>query len=221
VALSTLAETLAPGRTGRRSRVAYAVALVVGGSLAMAGLAQLSIKLPFTPVPITGQTFGALLIGASMGPLLGGAALALYLVEGWVGLPFFAGGEHGSTATLFQPSGELASAGYIWGFILAGAVVGWLARRGWDRNLRSAIGAMFIGELALYTVGLVWLAAALNVPMVDSSTVGTCGADLAGCDALELGLYPFLIGDVLKLLLAAIVLPTTWRLVRKPGVSSG
>jgi biotin transport system substrate-specific component len=80
---------------------------------------------------------------------------------------------------------------------------------------------MFIGEVALYAVGVVWLAAALDVPMIDSATVGMCGAKLAGCDALELGLYPFLIGDVLKLLLAAVVLPTTWRLVRKPGTSAG
>jgi biotin transport system substrate-specific component len=219
--LSTLAETLAPGRAGSRGRVAYAVALVVGGSLAMAGLAQLSIKLPFTPVPITGQTFGVLLIGAAMGPLLGGAALALYLIEGWVGLPFFAEAQTGSTATLLHPASALPSAGYIWGFILAAMVVGWLARRGWDRNLRSAIGAMFVGELIVYAVGLVWLAAALNVPMVDSETVGSCRPNLSGCDALELGLYPFLIGDVLKLLLAAVVLPTTWRLLGKPGTSSG
>ena len=219
--MSTLAETLAPGRAGSRGRVAYAVALVVGGSLAMAGLAQLSIRLPFTPVPITGQTFGVLLIGAAMGPMLGAASLALYLIEGWVGLPFFAGGAHGSTATLFHPSSGLASAGYRWGFILAAAVVGWLARRGWDRNLRSAIGAMFVGELILYAVGLVWLAAALGVPMVDSATVGACRPNLSGCDALELGLYPFLIGDVLKLLLAAVVLPTTWRLLGKPETSSG
>jgi len=217
--LSTLVEAIAPGRAGSRSRVAYSVALVVGGSLAMAGLAQLSIKLPFTPVPITGQTLGVLLIGASMGPLLGGASLALYLVEGWIGLPFFAEGMHGSTATLFNPSALLPSAGYLWGFIVAAALVGWLSRRGWDRTLRSAIGAMFIGELALYVVGVAWLAAALNVPMVDSGTVGTCGSKLAGCDALELGLYPFLIGDVLKLLLAAVVLPTTWRLLGKPGRS--
>jgi biotin transport system substrate-specific component len=219
VAVSTLVEAMAPGRAGSRGRVAYAVALVVGGSLAMAGLAQLSIKLPFTPVPITGQTLGVLLIGASMGPLLGGASLALYLIEGWVGLPFFAQGLHGSTATLFHFSGALPSAGYLWGFILAAALIGWLSRRGWDRDLRSAIGAMFVGELALYVVGLLWLAAALHVPMVESATVGSCGGPprFVGCDALELGLYPFLIGDVVKLLLAAVVLPTTWRLLGKPG----
>jgi biotin transport system substrate-specific component len=211
--VSTLAETLTPVRAGSRGRVAYSVALVVGGSILMAGLAQLSIKLPFTPVPITGQTLGVLLIGASFGPLLGGAALALYLVEGWVGLPFYAQGQHGTTATLFHPSAGLASAGYLWGFILAAALVGWLARRGWDRSLRSSIGAMFVGELVVYAVGLVWLAAAIHVPMV--GTEAACNFSTgARCDALQLGLYPFLIGDILKLLLAAVFLPTAWRLTR-------
>ncbi|HJP65390.1 MAG TPA: biotin transporter BioY [Actinomycetota bacterium] len=211
--MSTLVETLAPARGGSRARVAYSVALVAGGSLLMAGLAQLSIKLPFTPVPITGQTLGALLIGASFGPWLGGAALALYLVEGWVGLPFYAQGQHGTTATLFHPSVGLASAGYLWGFILAAVVVGWLAHRGWDRNLRSAIGAMFLGELVLYAVGLVWLATAINVPIVGNEAACNFSSG-AGCDALQLGLYPFLIGDVLKLLLAAVLLPTAWRLTK-------
>ena len=216
--MSTLVEAMAPGRAGSRGRVAYAVALVVGGSLMMAGLAQVSIKLPFTPVPITGQTLGVLLIGASMGPLLGGASLALYLVEGWVGLPFFAQGQHGSTATLFHPSLGLVSAGYLWGFILAAILVGWLSRRGWDRNLRSAIGAMFLGEVVLYAVGVTWLAAAINVPIVGTS--GVCNFSTgAGCDALQLGLYPFVIGDVVKLLLAAVLLPTSWRLLGKPGTS--
>ncbi|MFN2590205.1 MAG: biotin transporter BioY [Actinomycetota bacterium] len=217
--MSTLAETLAPGRVGTRGRVAYSIALVVGGSLAMAALAQLSIKLPFTPVPITGQTLGVLLIGASMGPVLGGAALALYVVEGWMGLPFFAGGEHGSTATLFQPSAALASAGYLWGFVLAAALVGWLSSRGWDRSLRSAIGAMFLGELVVYGVGVAWLAAAIDVPLIDPNA--TCNFSTgAGCDALQLGLYPFVIGDVLKLLLAAVVLPTAWRLLGRSRTRS-
>jgi biotin transport system substrate-specific component len=212
--VSTLAEAL-PRPASRPSRLAISASLVVAGSLLVAGLAQISIKLPFTPVPITGQTLGVLLVGAALGPLLGGLSLALYLAEGWVGLPFFAQGQHGSTGVLFDPSPGLASAGYIWGFILAAVVVGALSRRGWDRSIRSSIGAMLIGEILLYAVGLVWLAAALNIPLLESSSAFACGGPpgFGGCDALELGLYPFLIGDMFKLLLAAGLLPAAWRLV--------
>jgi biotin transport system substrate-specific component len=194
--VTTLALAVAP-RTGV-SRRAYQVVLVVGGSLFMAGLAQISIKLPFTPVPISGQTLGALLIGASLGPALGGLSLLLYIVEGWIGLPFFASGEHAGPAVFFTPKAAFASAGYLWGFVLAAGAVGWLARRGWDRSLRSAISAFFLGEVVLYAVGIPWLMSALDVPLEK---------------ALELGLYPFVIGDTLKLLLAAGLLPTAWRLV--------
>jgi len=207
---------MAPAGTRSRGRIAYNAALAVGGSLLVAGLAQLSIKLPFTPVPITGQTLGVLLVGASLGPVLGAASLGLYVAEGWAGLPFFAEARHGSTATLFHPSAALASAGYLWGFVLAAAMVGWLARRGWDRSVRSSIGAMFLGEVVLYAVGITWLAAALHVPIIDPTAVCSFRTG-AGCDALQLGLYPFVIGDVLKLLLAAVLLPATWRLIGRTG----
>jgi biotin transport system substrate-specific component len=175
----------------------YQVAVVVAGSLLVAGLAQISIKLPFTPVPITGQTLGVLLVGASLGPGLGAASLLLYIVEGAVGLPFFAGGESGYQG-LFSPQAAFASAGYLWGFVVAAGVVGALARRGWDRSLRSAISAMFVGEVILYAAGVTWLMAAVDVPLAKG---------------LELGLYPFVIGDTIKLLLAAGLLPTAWRLL--------
>src|SRR5437773_9789417 len=110
-AMTSLALAVAP-RT-RVNRTAYEVALVVAGSLIVAGLAQISIKLSFTPVPITGQTLGVLLVGASLGPLLGGASLLLYIAEGAIGLPFFAGGQSGSHG-LFVPTAAFASAGYLW-----------------------------------------------------------------------------------------------------------
>jgi biotin transport system substrate-specific component len=214
--VSTRAEAIAPARSRPRARVAYSAVLAIGGCCLIAGLAQLSIKLPFTPVPITGQTLGVLLVGASFGPMLGGLTLGLYLVEGWIGLPFYAQGQHGTAATLFHPSGLLPSAGYLWGFIAAALVVGWLSRREWDRSLRSSIGAMFLGEIVLYAIGIAWLAAAIGVPMFGSG--GACNfSNGAGCDALQLGLYPFIIGDTLKLLLAAVALPTAWRLLGRPG----
>ena len=169
---------------------------VVAGSLFIAGLAQLSIRLPFTPVPITGQTLGVLLVAASLGPGLGAASVGLYLLEGAIGLPFFAEGRHGLSVL----GAASATGGYLWGFVLAGAVVGWLSRRGWDRSIRSSIGAMFIGEVIIYAVGVPWLVAALDVPLTRG---------------LELGLYPFVIGDTVKLLVAAGVLPIVWKLGRR------
>ena len=195
----------------RVSRAAYAAIVTLAGSLLVAGLAQISIKLSFTPVPITGQTLGVLLVGASLGPMLGTSSILLYIAEGAIGLPFFAGGESGWHG-LFAPSAVFSSAGYLWGFVGAAFVVGWLARRGWDRSLRSSIGAMLIGEVIVYAAGLLWLAAALHVPVVGSNPYGACSfPSLAGCDSLKLGLYPFVIGDVLKLLIASGLLPLAWK----------
>jgi biotin transport system substrate-specific component len=190
--LTTLAIAASPSRV--RSNLAYRVALALAGSWLVAGLAQLEIKLPFTPVPITGQTLGVLLVGASLGPGFGALSMGLYLAQGSAGLPFFSGGASGIGYL------RLASAtgGYLWGFVAAASVVGALARRGWDRDLRSAIGAMFVGEIVLYAVAIPWLMSSLDVPLEK---------------ALNLGLAPFVVGDTLKLLLAAGLLPTAWRFV--------
>ena len=193
--MSVLAESLS-ARTPIRSTAAFKAIAVVAGSLLIAGLAQISIKLPITPVPFTGQTLGVLLVGASLGSMLGVASVLLYLVEGAVGLPFFAGGESGFDSLGFAS----ASAGYLWGFVIAAAVVGWLARKGWERDLGSSIGAMLIGEVIIFAIGVPWLAAALDLP----SKI-----------ALESGLYPFVVGDTIKLLLAAGALPLAWRLLGK------
>jgi biotin transport system substrate-specific component len=189
-----LALAVSPARV--RSNVGYRIALAFAGSWLVAGLAQVEVRLPFTPVPITGQTLGVLLVGAALGPGLGTLSMGLYLLQGGIGLPFFAGGDSGIGFL------QLASArgGYLWGFVAAGAVVGWLARRGWDRNVRSAISAMFVGEVVLYLIAVPWLMQAIDVPLGK---------------ALELGLAPFVIGDILKVVLAAGLLPGAWRLAGK------
>lgn len=191
---TTLALAASPARV--RSRTAWRVLLAFAGSWLVAGLAQLELHLPFTPVPVTGQTLGVLLVGASLGAGLGAASMGLYLAQGAIGLPFFSGGESGlDFLTVSNVTG-----GYLWGFVLAALVVGRLAERGWDRSIRSSIGAMFLGELVLYVVAIPWLMTAIDVPLAR---------------AVELGLAPFVIGDALKLLVAAGLLPLGWRLAAR------
>ncbi len=164
------------------------VALVVGAA-ALTGLAaQISIPLPFTPVPISMQTFTVLLAGAALGPMRGGLSMALYLVAGVLGVGWFSE----------QRSGwEFASFGYIVGFVIAATLVGWLARRGADRSVLGTVGLMAAGNLVIYAVGVPWLMASL-------------GAGLG--EGLALGVVPFLVGDGLKIALAAGLLPAAWRL---------
>lgn len=200
--MTTLAYAAIPAARGS-ARAAWRVGLAVAGSLLVAALAQLEVHLPFTPVPITGQTLGVLLVGVALGPGLGAASIGLYLLEGAIGLPFFAGGTRGWS--LLQAAS--ATGGYLWGFMVASAVVGWLARRGWDRSFRGAIAAMLVGEVVIYAVGVPWLANALGVSLQR---------------ALVLGLYPFVVGDVAKVFAAGALLPAAWRLVRggDPGPRS-
>lgn len=176
----------------RRTGILTDAALVIGGALLMAGLAQIRIPLPFTPVPITGQTFGVLLVGASLGPVLGSSSMLLYVLLGAVGLPFYAGQSGGWDVAIG------ATGGYLISYPLAAAAVGLLAERGWDKKVGSAIGAMLTGNVIIYLVGLPWLAWRLNTGLTET---------------LELGLYPFIPGDTLKLYLAAAALPGAWRLV--------
>lgn len=164
------------------------VALVAAGSLVVALLAQVSIPLPFTPVPVTGQTLGVLLVGGALGGWLGGASLLLYLIEGAVGLPVFA--PHAGGA-IFGATG-----GYLVGFIVMAAVVGWLAERGWDRSVGKSILAMVIGECVLYVIAVPWL-----------------GFYVGFGQAIPLGFVPFVAGDGLKLLIAAALFPMAWKLV--------
>lgn len=166
------------------------ILVVVAGAGFIAASAQISIPLPFTPVPITGQTFAVLLTGAALGTIRGGASGLLYVAAGVVGAPVFADGGHG-WAVLTGATG-----GYLLGFPVAAALTGWLAERRWDRRFSSAIGAMLTGNVVIYLFGLPWLASSLD-------------ADLE--KTLELGLYPFVPGDVLKLYLASALLPAGWR----------
>lgn len=142
--------------------------------------AQVRIPLPFTPVPITGQTFGVLMLGALMGSRYGTAIVAAYVVQGLVGLPVFAGWK-GGISTLLGPTG-----GYILGFIPAAFIVGWLFERGWHKSCGTAIAAFLLGNTAIYALGLPWLAFFVGWYQV-----------------LQMGLLPFLPGDLLKLILAA------------------
>ena len=199
--MSTIALTLAPPRSRVAARVTFEIACAVVGSFLIAGLAQISFALPFTPVPITGQTLGVLLVGAAYGPGLGAATILLYLVWAVVGLPVLApvDGVHDTGLDVLRLTA--ATGGYLWGFVLAAALTGWLARRGWDRSFRSSIGAMLLGSIVIYAVALPWLHHVLA-----SSTIE---------ETLQAGLYPFIIGDTLKLLAAAGVLPAAWALMKK------
>jgi biotin transport system substrate-specific component len=193
--VSALAQTITQERSIGSSR-AIDVALVVAGALLMGGLANVSVQLPFTPVPVTGQTLGVLLVGGALGSLLGGISMLLYLALGAIGLPFYANGDSGLEYLGFGTP----SAGYLWGFVVAAVVIGRLAERRWDRGVGSAIGAFVLGEIVIFTIGIAWLSQSL---------------DISGEKAIELGLYPFVVGDVLKVLLAAGAFPLLWRLLKR------
>lgn len=189
--MTTLAPTLSNRYFSRTATWLRDLLLITTGALFVAVLAQVEIPLPFTPVPITGQTFAVLLIGATLGSKRGLAALVLYLVMGVSGLPFFAGGASG----IAYSSGP--TLGYLLGFVGAAYVVGLLAERGLERSVRTSFVPFLAGTLVIYLIGAGWLAA------------------LFGFDkALTLGVLPFLAGDAIKLILAALALPMVWKLVK-------
>lgn len=167
------------------------VVLVLAGA-ALTGLAaQISIPMPGTLVPITGQTFAVLLAGAALGPWRGFASMALYLLAGGAGLPWFADHSHGF---------GFPTLGYVIGFVLASTVVGWVASRGGDRTPARTIATMVVGTVLVYAVGMPYLAHSVHV---------------SESEAFRLGVRPFLLGDALKVLLAAGLLPGAWRLVSR------
>jgi biotin transport system substrate-specific component len=199
--MTTLALEFAPPRSRTTARLAYNAACAFVGALLLSILAQVSIPLPFTPVPITGQTLGVLLIGAAYGPALGVSTIVLYLAWAVLGLPVLAPNADGSHDTGVAVLGAAAfTGGYLWGFVAASAVAGWLSRKGWDRTFASAIGAMVLAEVVLYAIGLPWLSRALAIAGLPSSPEATLAA----------GLYPYVVGDVVKLLAAAAMLPGAW-----------
>ncbi|HWP40011.1 MAG TPA: biotin transporter BioY, partial [Tepidisphaeraceae bacterium] len=177
--------------------------LVLVGSLLVALCAQVSIPLPYTPVPVTLQTFAVLLIGAVLGPKLGAVAMAAYLAEGLAGLPVFAGGR-----SAWSPSSLPAlpvivgpTAGYLLAFVPAAALTGFLARRGWDRRFLTAAVALFAGSVVILTCGFCWL----------TGVTWLAGGQFRAAELFALAVVPFLPGDVLKVLLAASALPAAWK----------
>lgn len=169
--------------------VARSVALVVGGAAFVGLSAQVVVPLPFSPVPLSLQTFSVLLVGAVLGSRRGVASMALYLLAGVAGVPWFSQQQSGWA---------FASFGYVVGFVIAAYLVGRLAERGADRTVLRTVGLMVLGNLAIYAVGVPGL-------------VLITGMDLG--KALLVGVVPFLLGDALKIALAAGLLPATWKLV--------
>ncbi len=180
---------LLPRAAGRLGSQARELALVAGGAALTGFAAQLSVTVPGSPVPVTGQTFAALLVGTALGTRRGIASLGLYLLAGMAGLPWFAAGSSGWA---------MPSLGYVLGFVLAAGLTGALARRGADRTPLRTAAAMVLGNLAIYAVGVPYLAASLHVSLAK---------------AADLGLYPYLIGDGLKALVAMGALPLAWKLL--------
>jgi len=174
--------------------------LVCGGAGLVALAAQVSIHLGFTPVPITGQTFAVVLVGAALGSVRGTASLLLYLLVGLAGAPVYAAHKHGWEVV----SG--ATGGYIVGFVVAAALTGWLAERRHDRRVSTSLSAMLNGNVVIYIFGLLWLHHWLHASWATTLTDG---------------LYPFVAGDVIKLYLAALALPGAWRLVAFVSRSAG
>jgi biotin transport system substrate-specific component len=171
-------------------------ALVVGAAALTALCAQVTVHIPGTPVPVTLQTFAVLVAGAGLGWKAGGTSQLLYLALGIVGFPVYADGASGWTVA----SG--ATAGYLVGFVVAAAVVGWLAERGQDRHIRTAIPSMLAGSAIIYLFGVTWLA---HVTGMSASA------------AIDAGMRPFLAADAVKLVCAGLALPAAWKLSGRDG----
>jgi biotin transport system substrate-specific component len=194
----TIGDFLVPVRVGERTspRIRH-VLLIVAGAILIYLCALVAITIPGNPVPYTLQNFGVLVVGGALGLRRGGAAALLYLLLGVIGLPFFAEGE-GGLQVIWGATG-----GYLIGFVLAAAIVGRLAELGWDRRIGGAIGATALGTLTIYAIGVPWLAV-------------TTGNTLVW--AIQFGLVPFLVIDIVKLLAAAAVFPAAWWVVgRRPS----
>lgn len=177
-----------------RTSVLTDILLVAGGAVFIALVAQVAFYLPWTPVPVTGLTFGVLVTGAALGLVRGLAATAIYVLAGMAGLPVYADGAHGM-AVLLGVTG-----GYLVGSVLAAALIGFLAEKAWDRKVVSAVPAMLLGELVLFTIGVGWLMVVLGVGLGEG---------------LALGFVPFVLGEGVKLMAAGLLLPGAWTLVAR------
>jgi biotin transport system substrate-specific component len=203
----TILLTIAPQRvladlivqpTTRVRAIVRDVLLVVGFALLTAAAAQIEIQLGFTPVPLTGQTFAVLLSGAVLGMRRGALSQLVYWMAGLTGLPFYSGGAGG------WKSGTGATLGYLVGFIVAAGAIGYLAEKKQDRNFATSLPAMLLGSTLIYTCGAAWLTTYLNIGFATGET-----------NAIALGVAPFLVGDVIKALLAAACTTGVWAAVNK------
>jgi len=190
--MTTLAPTIYTRTFPRAAAWLRDVILITLGALFVAAMAQLKIALPFTPVPLTGQTFAVLLAGATLGSRRGAASMLLYVGLGALGLPVFAGGASG----VAYLSG--ATLGYLIGFVLAAFVTGLLAERGMERNVRTSVIPFLAGTVIIYACGVAWLTIMLG----------------SMSQAITAGLLPFLIGDTIKIIAASLALPGAWKLLR-------
>lgn len=197
-AYPTLISALWPARNESAPWVRGAVLAIVGSALIALSA---KIQVPFWPVPMTMQTFAVLVIGMTYGLRLGAATVALYLAEGAVGLPVFASG--GGLAYFAGPT-----TGYLFGFLVAAALVGWLGERGWDRSAVRTLAANLAGTLVIFAFGLAWLTLFL-------ASVKDLGTAVAVNAAVANGLTPFVWGALAKIALAAAVLPFAWTLVSR------
>jgi biotin transport system substrate-specific component len=198
----TLIDVL-PSPTERVGRLARDGALVAGFAVLTALFAQIKIDLGFTPVPITGQTFAVLLAGAALGWRRGALSQALYWVAGiFMPVAWYAGDKSGASIHAGWKLATGSTAGYLAGFVLAAALVGYLAERKQDRDFVTSVPAMLAGTAVIYACGVLWLAHWLNIPV---SPTGD-----GEPNAISLGLTPFLVGDTLKLLLAGALTPLAW-----------
>ena len=175
-----------------KSNLLTKLLLVTGGALFLALLAQIAIPVPSSPVPVTGQTLGVLLLATAYGANMGATTFALYLLIGIAGAPVFANRGFG-IERLIGPTG-----GYLIGMLIASWVLGSLAGRKWDQRLRTALVTMLIGSLIIFTFGLIWLQQ-------------YTGKDWAW--TFSAGLTPFIFGEILKIAIAGTALPTVWKVV--------
>ncbi|MGH8828751.1 MAG: biotin transporter BioY [Jiangellaceae bacterium] len=167
-------------------------ALVVGAAGFTALMAQIAFPVPGSPVPVTGQTLAVMLAGATLGVGRGVAAMLLYLIVGMVGVPVFSDGS-GGVSVVFGATG-----GYLIGFVVAAAAMGWAASRGWDRSPLKAIPVFLIGQVIVFGIGVPWLAVVAHLD---------AGAAIAA------GFTPFIVGGLVKGAIASALLPAAWKLV--------
>lgn len=189
-------ELLADRLVGARSRLAD-LALIGAGAALVALLAQ--VEIPMWPVPITGQTLGVMLVGATLGAWRGAAAMLVYMAAGLAGLPVFAGFT-GGIMTVMKPS-----FGFIIGFVFAAALVGWLAQRNWDRRPLLALVAFLGASIVPFVFGVPYLWVVMEQVVGQPMDFGL---------AMSYGVTPFILGGIVKWLLAAALLPLAWRGVR-------